>query len=433
GGYGLFWAPWAYGANNSVGFSATTNMAQPNNIPALTIVDPFPSGLIPVSGNSRGLLSGVSSDISFVDPNKTAPYVHQYSVDVQRELGGNLSGSVAYIGSTGRQLTTAGNININQVDPKYLPLGAALTQTVPNPFFGNPDAGTLATRATIERNQLLRPYPQFLNVNQAETNLGKSQYHAGVIQIRKRMTWWSGSFSYTYSRLWDNQFGQGNYYTSAPGLLNHYSFIEGSPYFDPDVEYGRSLIDSPHKLSMTPSIQLPFGEGRRFLNDSKLANAILGNWNLSFVIQMQSGFPIGVSQNVNNTNLLGANQRPNIVEGQPFVLGDITNRLRANPADDRYLNAAAFTSAAAGTFGNAPRILPGAYSPWRNSTDVAINKDIRFGAGKRATVRLEIINLFDNPWYAAMTSVAFGNNNFGKVESQGNYSRTMQVTGRFSF
>ena len=72
---------------------------------------------------------------------------------------------------------------------------------MPNPFFGNPNAGTFASRATIERNQLLRPFPQFLNVNQAETNLGKSQYHAGVIQIRKRMTWWSGSFSYTYSRL----------------------------------------------------------------------------------------------------------------------------------------------------------------------------------------------------------------------------------------
>jgi len=433
-GYGLFWAPWAYGANNSVGYSSTTNMAQPTNIPAINIVDPFPSGLIPVSGNSRGLLSGVSSDVSFVDPNKTAPYVHQYSIDVQRELVGNLSGSVAYIGSTGRRLTVSGNVNINQVDPKYLPLGSALTQTVPNPFFGNPNAGTFASRATIERNQLLRPFPQFLDVSQQETNLGKSQYHAGVIQIRKRMTWWSGSFSYTYSRLQDNQFGQGNYYTSAPGLLNHYSFIEGSSYFNPDVEYGRSLIDSPHKVAMTPSVQLPFGEGRRFFNENKVANAILGNWTISAVIQMQSGFPIGVSQSANNTNLLGAAQRPNIVPGQEFVLGDITDRLRANPADDRYLNEAAFSTAPAGTFGNAPRILPGAYSPWRNSTDMAINKDIRFGGGKRATLRLEIINLFDNPWYAAMTSVAYGNTtSFGKVESQGNYSRTMQITGRFSF
>ena len=70
---------------------------------------------------------------------------------------------------------------------------------------------------------------------------------------------------------------------------------------------------------MTPTVQLPFGEGRRFFNESRIANAILGNWTISAVIQMQSGFPIGVSQNTNNTNLLGSDQRPNIVPGQEFL------------------------------------------------------------------------------------------------------------------
>ena len=45
--------------------------------------------------------------------------MQQCSIDIQRELVGNLSVSLAYIGSTGRNLTTAGNININQLDPKY--------------------------------------------------------------------------------------------------------------------------------------------------------------------------------------------------------------------------------------------------------------------------------------------------------------------------
>ena len=49
-----------------------------------------------------------------------------------------------------------------------------MTQNVPNPFFGNPAANSFATRATIPRNQLLRPFPQFDTVNQRETNLGKS-------------------------------------------------------------------------------------------------------------------------------------------------------------------------------------------------------------------------------------------------------------------
>jgi hypothetical protein len=159
GGYGLFWAPWAYGANNSVGFSATTNLQQDTTIPITSVDNPFPAGLIPPTGNARGMLSGVSSSISFVDPNKTAPYVHQYSFDIQRELVGNLSASVAYIGSTGRNLTVNGNVNINQLDPKYLrpDLVTQMTQNVPNPFFGNPNAGSYASRATLPRNQSTAP------------------------------------------------------------------------------------------------------------------------------------------------------------------------------------------------------------------------------------------------------------------------------------
>ena len=115
------------------------------------------------------------------------------------------------------------------------------------------------------------------------------------------------------------------------------------------------------------------------------------------------------------------------------LTGQITDRLLDNPNDDLYLNPQAFSQAAAGTIGNAPRILPDTYSPWRNSTDMALNKDISLGGSRRATLRLEVINLFDNPWYAALASTAQGNANFGRVNAQANYSRTMQITGRFSF
>ena len=92
-----------------------------------------------------------------------------------------------------------------------------MTQNVAEPVLRQSRTPAASRRARRSpRNQLLRPFPQFDNVNMSETNLGKSQYHAGVIQVKKRMTWWSGSFSYTYSRLWDNQFGQGNYYTRRP-------------------------------------------------------------------------------------------------------------------------------------------------------------------------------------------------------------------------
>jgi hypothetical protein len=444
GGYGLFWAPWQAGVQQPPGYSQATTLQQDTLRPITSIDNPFPAGLTGITGNASGLLTGTSTAITFIDPDRDAPRVHQYSVDLQRQLPGDMSIGFTYMGATGRHITWggtgAGSVNINQVDPRYLSLNNPggtnfLTQLVPNPFNGVAGAGAFTTRgATIQRNQLLRPFPQFGDINMTYSTLGKSQYHAGVVQLTKRATgWWGGRVSYTWSRLEDNQFGQGNYYTSAPGILNNYTAIPWSEYFDPEAEYGRSLLDSPHKLVASPIIRLPFGEGQRWLTGG-LGNWIAGGWTMSFVIQMSSGFPIGVSQSVNNTNLLGHGQRPNLVSGVDLqVAGSITDRLRDNPSDDLYLNPQAVSQAAAGTIGNAPRIIDGLYSPWRNSTDMAVNKDFPLGGQRRATVRLEVINLFDNPWYAALSSVAQGNVNFGRVTAQANYSRTMQVTARFSF
>ena len=436
GGYGLFWAPWASGAQSAIGYSQTTALQQNVNIPITTIANPFPAGLTPISGNVNGMLTGVSTSISFIDPNRDAPRVHQYSIDMQRQLPGDMSIGVTYMGSTGRHLTFGDDININQVDPKFLPLGSALTANVANPFFGNPAAAGFNTRgATIARNQLLRPYPQFDNVNMQQSTLGRSQYHAGVIQLTKRATgWWGGRISYTYSRLEDNQFGIANYYSNAPGILNNYTVIPGSEYFDLDAEYGRSRTDSPHKVAASPIIRLPFGQGQRWLSDSGWTDWVFGGWTVSAVIAMQSGFPLGVSQTVNNLNLLGGTQRPNVVPGVDILVpGSITDRLRDDPNNNQYLNPAAFVQTPAGTYGNAPRLLDGVYSPWRNSTDLGINKDLRITGAQRLTIRMEIFNVFDNPWYAALASTAQGNANFGKVSAQANYSRTLQFTARYSF
>ena len=136
---------------------------------------------------------------------------------------------------------------------------------MPNPFFGNPDAAGFDTRgSTIQRNQLLRPFPQFDNVNMTQSTLGRrSITPASSSSPSAPPAWWGGRVSYTYSRLMDNQFGLGNYYSNAPGILNNYTAIPWSEYFDPDAEYGRSRLDSPHKIAASPIIRLPFGEGQR--------------------------------------------------------------------------------------------------------------------------------------------------------------------------
>ncbi len=448
GGWGLYYSPWNYPAAGTngwgqIGYSATTEIIQPQGtgaVPTITMSNPFPGGLVQPSGSSLGLLTGAGGEIRFIDPNKGAPRVQQYSFDLQREIPWGISVSVGYTGLTGTNLSWGGSgdatVNINQLDPKYQTAGINTLQQVPNPFFGVASAGQFARSATIELGQLLRPYPQFGNVMMMQSTGAHSQYHAGIFQIRKRATGiWGGNFSYTYSRLNDNQFGQGNYYTSAPGLQNNYTVVPDSPYYNPDQEYGLSLLDSPHKIVVAPTVNLPFGEGQKFLADSRIADVLLGGWSITPVITFSSGFPMGVSQNQTATAfLLGNNLRPNIVPGQDFlVAGDITDRIRANTADNLYLNRNAFTAVPSNQFGNAPRTLPGVYSPWRNNVDLSVSKQIKTGGRTSLSARIEVLNTINLVQWAAPASSAFGNTSFGQITNQANNMRMVQFTFRFQF
>ena len=119
--------------------------------------NPFPNGIEQPSGNSRRALTNLDSNISYVDQNRTAPRVQQFSVDLQRELPGNMALTVGYMGARSDHIGLGGSndigVNINQLDPKYLALGsAALDAQLPNPFLNNPNVPrSLSTPATLSR------------------------------------------------------------------------------------------------------------------------------------------------------------------------------------------------------------------------------------------------------------------------------------------
>ncbi len=343
---------------------------------------------------------------------------------------------VGYTGSTGTDLAWSTGLDINALDPIYQNSGINTLGNVPNPFLGIPEAGQFASRTTIQLGQLLRPYPQFGNITQNDATGAHSQYHAFVFQGRKRVgNVWGVNFSYTYSRLNDNQVGQSNYYSSASPVQNEYVLVPSSPYYDPESEYGRSLLDSPHKFTVSPTLLLPFGEGKRFLSDSVWGDRILGGWSLTTVLQLQSGFPIGVSQNITGgLYLFGGAIRPNLVSGQDVLdPGDVTERIRQDTKDNQYFNLAAFQAVDQKIqFGNAPRVLPGVLSPHRTNFSFSATKAVEVPGTMTVDLRLELLNPFNIVQWAAPASVAFGNASFGQVRNQANNMRSVQFTVRVS-
>jgi hypothetical protein len=441
GGYGVFYAPWQYSQANhgQIGFARQTFLSQSSaesDVPITTLDNPFPAGLQQPIGSSLGLLTGVGGNINYIDQDKGAPIVHQYSVDMQRELPGEMALTVGYMGATGRDLGFAGTnnvgININQIDPDVArqrfpaPGGgwdaAALRQQVANPFFGIAAAGELGTRATVPAGQLLRPFPQFGDVNVFErTEGGRRQYHAATFMLNKRLgrSLWGGSYSYTWSRLEDNQFGEDSAYQTRTAIPQN--------AYDLDAEYSISNFDSPHRILLAPII--------RFGNST---NRLAGGWSASAIVELVSGSPLNAVMSAGtsdvNLGLFGGRQRPDVA-GDANTSGSDEDRVSsADHPDARWFNAGAFQNAGAGRFGNAPRTDGDARYQFRKNIDLVVTKDTRFGASQSAQIRFEILNLTNTAKFnGSSAGNAIDVSSFGRITTQRGFMRIWQLSFRYAF
>jgi trimeric autotransporter adhesin len=436
GGYGLFWAPLqghfpgesAYGTR---GFTAVTDyVASFDNgltpCPGCGIANPFPNGLEQPIGNGQGRLTGVGGSVNVIDQNAKSPYVQQYSVDLQHELPRNIAVSVGYIGSRSNNLTWSGTnnafLNINQLPTQFQSLGAALNDAVPNPFLGTPLARGALSGATVTRGQLLRPYPQFTDVQLRRSAGARAQYNSAVLKFERRISGgWGARINYTFSSTKDNQVQE----TSFFGRTGGRQYLD---VYNLDAEYGLSVNDQPHRLNLTGTYELPFGSGKRWLNSGGVADVLLGGWGISAVATYASGYPISVFQNNNNSNLFGSGQRPNLV---PDVDPFLDNQYDPTCGCVRWLNPAAWTAAAPFTFGNAPRTDDRVRTPFKKNLDIAVQKTQTFG-GKSLMVRFEVINALNNANFLG-PFVGFGLGSFGQVTEVSGFPRLLQLMVRFGF
>lgn len=440
GGYGMFWAPWNYQQPNTtnfgqIGYTQNTFIQQGFLVPTVTMTNPFPQGLSQPVGNAQGLMTGVGGNIDYIDQNKRAPRVQQWSADVQRQLPGNMALKLSYLGSHGDHLNLGAQadarVNINQLDPKFLSLGSSLLDPVANPFYGivsipNTTACAGASSDTgqcVQRRQLLRPFPQFGDVNARQMTAGRSNYSAAVIELERRVhNGWGGRFSYTYSVLKDNQWAQQNFFSKSRADSNG-AFPQNS--YDLNAEYSYSIVDVPHRLVLAPIVELPFGEGKPWMNKG-VGSAILGGWTLAAIIDFESGFPIAIEQNSINANDFSGQQRPNIASGSANTSGSREDRF------NNWLDPSAFTITPPFTLGNAPRTLNDVRTPTRNNTDMVISKDVRLTGEAKGQFRVEILNL-TNTVKVRGPEQRLGRSSFGLITSQAGFMRIFQLTFRMTF
>jgi hypothetical protein len=425
GGYGLFWAPqFQIGAPIATpGYNATTSYIASNDgfyTPVGSISNPYPNGIAQPAGNSLGASTGIGQTFSLIDPRAKSPRVHQFSIDIQRELPFGIAAELAYVGSRSNHMVLgAPTVNGNALDPSLLSQGSALLSQVANPYYGNRGTGILSG-PTVQASQLLRPFPAFNNINYLYNDVNHARYDSMVLKAQKRL---SQGLTFlttlTWSRNWDMSSG-------GPGnTLNAGQKAPQNPY-NLAGEYSFANIDTPFNWATSISYELPVGKGKPFLNHGGFLDYALGGWAINTVSVFRTGFPLQITQSTNYNSSFGyASQRPNATGVSPETSGSLTDRL------NNYINPAAFSIAPEFTFGNVGRTID-MRGPGMANWDMSIFKTFTIKERLKAQFRAEALNAMNTSLFYG-PNVSFGSSNFGNITSQANFSRQLQLAVRATF
>jgi hypothetical protein len=393
-------------------------------------------GSTPAFYLDRGWPAGVAVKPPFISPtlvnNRAASYVNPDSTNGSGRVSRTIQSQVSlqhriksavleagWVSTQARHIPSTTLENINQVDSKYLALGALLGRSITDPTvvaagFRPPYAGFTGTLA-----QSLRPYPQYQSINYIDSPAGSSSYHAFLLKYEQRFS--SGLAvlgSYTFSKF-------------ISDTVNTTRLQDAK-----DRRAERAVVNSdiPHRFTGSIAYELPFGKGKRFLNSGPAA-WIAGGFSLSGILTYESGTPLAIT--IPNGLPIGNGQlRPNLVAGVNPYLSNSHGSFRplnglSGEAGDLLLNRAAFATPAAFTLGNLGPFLPYLRSFGFSNEDISLAKRIPLFDRQFLELRTDWFNAPNRSQLVAPVT-DLTNANFGRVTGQ-KAARVIQFGIRYAF
>lgn len=339
-------------------------------------------------------------------PHFRSPYSQQYSTDLQQQFTPSFTVDIGYVGSHDTHLL--GYIDINSLAP-----GAAKAAGI------LPAGGFVNSTQTKLANQI-RPFRGYGGMT-ADNTIFSSNFNSLQVAVRKRFKGKSLiDGNYTWQRL----------------LTNSPADRSGAPQdrFNIGQEYGRSVLDRTEYASIDFVYELPFYRDQR-----GLVGRLVGGWEISGIVALDSGLPSTVSASaggtINGTTLadvaglgiIGASPaglRPDQLFDPRNGIG-LKNRLK-------WFNTAAFAAPdpALGRPGNAKRgtiILPGF-----NREDVGLFRNFRIFENLNFQLRGEAFNVLNHTNFNIVGVTATTPSTFGQVTGA-REARILQIGGKLTF
>lgn len=304
---------------------------------------PINNGRVAVPGNVNVLTLGTSF---------RRPYIQSWNLVLEKSIGLGFVASAGYIAT--RTVGQSGQRNLNA----GLVGGGTASQPL-NQKFGRVASTSL------------------------QDGIANSHYDSLQTNLKRRF---SGGLQLQASYTWSKGIG-----LAGLGSNNDGTLAINEPNFR---HLNRALlsIDIPQNLQFSGAWELPFGKGKRWLNDNAVASALTGGWQLSWLYGAFSGTPFSVTSSGTSLNAPGSTQRADQVKAEVKKLGGVGV---GNP----FYDPTAFAPVTTARFGTAGfNILR---SPGTSNLDLGLFREFGIREGLNLQFRAEVFNMTNTPHFAA--------------------------------
>jgi len=390
---------------NNVTYAPTTNLP-------VTTLDQgftgFPTGctLALAQVFAPVCFSGVTTHA--FDVNIRPAVQQEWNLNVQHQFGNSTTVQLGYVGQNDQHLSNIIMLQQNQL---------------------NPD-GTITPSPFLNSQLLALPGQRRLSLSN-----GIANYNALQATLQERLArGLQAQVNYTWSKCLSDTpgfFGQfGDNVSTEAQTISGWAFPQ-NPY-NQIGDYGRCPQNIAQAFNGYVVYELPFGHGRRFGNDSNnVVNLIAGGWRVSSSFIFHTGFAQTIFASSDTSGTGGFSTRADCVPG---VSGRVP--MRFDPSDNgvTFLNPAAVTTPATGTFGNCS---VGQFDgPGLKTGNISLAKDFNFTERQALQFRVDMVNFTNTPIFNFGQEFSgqhtAGASNYGEIfTSQG--ARNIQFVLKYSF
>ena len=386
-GFGITYFPEQPSASNMIGqqvpytISQNVNFAtNPTDFSAVrTIDDPFPP-IVQVKPRTTAELQAANPRVLGHSFENETSYAEQWHFGIERRVLSAMAVELTYAGSAGKHLVFC--YNPNEVQPGI---------------------------GSQQSRRLIQPLNNLNNMLQCDPR-NRSTYHSGQLKVTQRF---SGGLQFLLSYTYGKSLDYGGSAASGGGAVGNPQTVTNL-----DAGHGPSGFDVRHRAVMSGVWEMPWGPGRRWMNDSGLLGEIVGGWQLSGIGTLTTGRPFTVfmQNGVNN--------------GAPSWPDRIGSGELDHPTVDLWYNPADFKAPPANTYGNTGRGI--LYAPGHVNMDTSLSKRVTLAGRSNFEFRWDAFNLFNHPGFG------FPNQNFdsptaGRITSTIVDNRSMQFSFKVNF